>query len=223
MQFGNVLFTLVCYGSSVSWSHHYQGLRPNGKGRKENVMKSIRSRLLSLLVALALVCSLVPGALAAATGSITVSNSTIDINGSSTLTMNVSGLTSGTTYDCTWSIESSSTGTATLSATNVQPDSSSIKTTISGTGNGFSSTSITVTGKTAGSLKIKATVTDPSSPSTTIVSSTTDLTVNTPATPVLTLSTSRLVVEVRALLFIVPQTQQEQLQFMLSFGMALSL
>lgn len=104
--------------------------------------------------------------------------------------MNVSGLTSGTTYDCTWSIESGSTGTATLSATNVQPNNSSIKTTISSTGNGSSTTSITVTGKTAGSLKIKATVTDPNSPNATVVSSTTDLTVNTPATPVLTLSTS---------------------------------
>ena len=104
--------------------------------------------------------------------------------------MNVSGLTSGTTYDCTWSIESGSTGTATLSATNVQPNNSSIKTTISSTGNGSSTTSITVTGKTAGSLKIKATVTAPNSSNATVVSSTTDLTVNTPATPVLTLSTS---------------------------------
>lgn len=51
MQFGNVLFTLVCYGSSVSWSRYHQGRCPEKEGSVDVNMQEVARPLLGLRAA----------------------------------------------------------------------------------------------------------------------------------------------------------------------------
>ena len=108
-------------------------------------MKNMRRKLLSLLLVMAMVCSMVPSALAAGNSNLSVTATPTSIKVGETSKLSVTGQQAGTNYSYSWSIESGS-------SVELPTDKSSKE--------------ITVTAKSVGETNIKVEVTETSASTT---------------------------------------------------------